>query len=166
MTNWDAIGAIGELVGGAAVLITLIYLVVQVRQHSRSISSITTQTNFAQFNDASRLLASDPALARAFDQGMNTPDELSEEDAYRFTWMTRVMMNIYLNLYDQYVQGACPEYLWQRSIREIAAMYEQSPGLQQFRKSDPGFEAVFEYIDQMDEAEYGDMSSFHNFSRR
>jgi hypothetical protein len=30
--NWDAIGAIGELVGGAAVLVTLIYLAVQIRQ--------------------------------------------------------------------------------------------------------------------------------------
>ena len=30
--NWDAIGAIGELVGSLAVLITLIYVAVQVRQ--------------------------------------------------------------------------------------------------------------------------------------
>lgn len=32
--NWDAIGAIGELVGSLAVLLTLIYLAIQVR-HSR-----------------------------------------------------------------------------------------------------------------------------------
>lgn len=30
--NWDAIGAVGELVGATAVLVTLIYLAVQVRQ--------------------------------------------------------------------------------------------------------------------------------------
>jgi hypothetical protein len=30
--DWNALGAIGELVGGAAVLVTLIYLAVQVRQ--------------------------------------------------------------------------------------------------------------------------------------
>ena len=30
--DWNMIGAVGELVGGAAVLVTLIYLAVQVRQ--------------------------------------------------------------------------------------------------------------------------------------
>jgi len=29
--NWDAIGAIGEIVGAVAVLITLLYLAIQVR---------------------------------------------------------------------------------------------------------------------------------------
>ena len=32
--NWDAIGAIGEIVGALAVLATLIYLAIQVRQNS------------------------------------------------------------------------------------------------------------------------------------
>lgn len=32
--NWDAIGAIGEIVGAMAVLVTLIYLAVQIRQSS------------------------------------------------------------------------------------------------------------------------------------
>ncbi len=32
--NWDAIGAIGEIVGALAVLATLIYLAVQIRQNS------------------------------------------------------------------------------------------------------------------------------------
>jgi hypothetical protein len=29
--NWDAIGAVGEIVGAIAVLATLIYLVIQIR---------------------------------------------------------------------------------------------------------------------------------------
>jgi len=39
--NWDAIGAIAELIGAIAVILTLIYLSVQVRQ---SASAIFTQT--------------------------------------------------------------------------------------------------------------------------
>ena len=34
--NWDAIGAIGEIVGAAAVVVTLIYVAVQVRQNTKS----------------------------------------------------------------------------------------------------------------------------------
>lgn len=33
--NWDAIGAIGELVGGIAVIGTLIYLASQIRQNTK-----------------------------------------------------------------------------------------------------------------------------------
>jgi len=35
--NWVAIGAIGELIGGAAVIATLIYLAVQLRQNTKGI---------------------------------------------------------------------------------------------------------------------------------
>jgi hypothetical protein len=34
--NWDAIGAIGEIVGAAAVVLTLAYLAIQIRQAKRS----------------------------------------------------------------------------------------------------------------------------------
>ena len=34
--NWDALGAIGELVGATAVVLTLGYLAVQIRQSSKS----------------------------------------------------------------------------------------------------------------------------------
>jgi hypothetical protein len=165
MTNWDALGAIAELVGATAVLITLVYLVIQVRQHSRSISSMATQAIFGQFNELSMLLASDPILAKAFEQGLSNPESLSDEDASRFTWLVRTMMNIWMNLYDQYIQGACPKYLWLRSVQELKALYDQSPGLQRFRETDPGFEELFEYVDQMSDDAYGDLQAFHNFKK-
>ena len=165
MINWNAVGAIGELVGGGAVLITLIYLVIQLRQHSRAIRSMTTQTTFTQFNDLTMLLASDPVLAKAFEQGLSNPESLSDDDGYRFTWVARTMMNNFLNLYDQYVQGACPKYLWLRTARELKAQHDQSPGLRKFRESDPGFEDVFEYVDQMTDDDYGDLQSFHKLRK-
>ena len=35
--NWDAIGAIGEVVGALAVFITLGYLAVQIRQNTKAV---------------------------------------------------------------------------------------------------------------------------------
>jgi hypothetical protein len=37
--NWDAIGAVAEVIGALAVLITLIYLALQIRQNTRAINS-------------------------------------------------------------------------------------------------------------------------------
>ena len=39
--NWDAIGAIGELIGAIAVVITLIFLTVQLKQNTKSIRAST-----------------------------------------------------------------------------------------------------------------------------
>ena len=48
--NWDAIGAIGEVLGAIAVFATLIYLAVQIRQNTLAIKgqSIATATLISQ----------------------------------------------------------------------------------------------------------------------
>jgi len=42
--NWDAIGAIGEMIGAVAVVITLVYLAIQVRQDTKSVRASTYQS--------------------------------------------------------------------------------------------------------------------------
>ena len=41
--NWEALSAIGEIVGAGAVLITLIYLAVQMRQNTASVQASIRQ---------------------------------------------------------------------------------------------------------------------------
>jgi hypothetical protein len=41
--NWDAIGAIGDLVSGLGVIVTLGYLAAQIRQNTRSVQGSATQ---------------------------------------------------------------------------------------------------------------------------
>ena len=47
--NWEAIGAIGELLGALAVVVSLLYLAVQIRQNSRIVKGTSVQaiTQFA-----------------------------------------------------------------------------------------------------------------------
>ena len=35
--NWDALGAIGELIGAVAVIATLVYVAAQVRENTKSL---------------------------------------------------------------------------------------------------------------------------------
>ncbi len=41
--NWDAIGAIAELLGAIGVIASLVYLATQIRQNTRSVRSATYQ---------------------------------------------------------------------------------------------------------------------------
>jgi hypothetical protein len=56
--NWEAIGATGEVLGAAGVIITLAYLAVQIRQNSRQLERSMQATR----------VAADDAVARGFDQ--------------------------------------------------------------------------------------------------
>ena len=49
--NWDAIGAVGELLGASAVLVTLIYLAVQIRQNTSAAATATYESTMTGFND-------------------------------------------------------------------------------------------------------------------
>ncbi|MFT4562959.1 MAG: hypothetical protein ACI9BW_002710 [Gammaproteobacteria bacterium] len=40
--NWDALGAISELVGALAVVATLVYLAIQIRQNTKQIEENTS----------------------------------------------------------------------------------------------------------------------------
>jgi len=39
--NWDAVGAIAELIGATAVVLTLVYLSIQLRQNTRAVEHAT-----------------------------------------------------------------------------------------------------------------------------
>tara|TARA_B110000858_G_scaffold89247_1_gene103084 strand:- start:5179 stop:5370 length:192 start_codon:yes stop_codon:yes gene_type:complete len=47
--NWDAISAIGEIIGATAVVVSLVYLAVQIRQNTRQISSSIKAAQLSAF---------------------------------------------------------------------------------------------------------------------
>jgi hypothetical protein len=63
--NWDAIGSIGEIVGAAAVVITLYYLAVQIRQNSR----LVQRSN--EYADATSVYESQSMYMQCFSQLAN-----------------------------------------------------------------------------------------------
>ncbi len=145
--NWEAISAIGEVGGTIVVAITLIYLVVQVRQNSTAIDATITQANIATFNDLNSLLATNPELASLFERGSDAPESLTDDENLQFTWLMRSYMNLYQNLYDQYRYGTCPESLWDRHAVELAVILP-SPGIQAFKTTDSTFDELFAYVEQ------------------
>ena len=60
MFNWDAVGAIGEIVGSGVVLISLIYIAIQVRD-TKTATERTSRTE--RINNLSRTMLETPQLA-------------------------------------------------------------------------------------------------------
>jgi len=67
--NWEALGAIGEIVGSVAVVVTLGYVAMQMRQNTSAIRTASRQEIVSGFRETNRLWM-DPDAARAYAQGV------------------------------------------------------------------------------------------------
>jgi hypothetical protein len=84
--NWDAIGAIGEIIGAIAVVITLLYLAVQLRQNTRSTEHSIKRGVHSDARAWLDKLIENPELTDLYRAGMNG-DELSSSDRLRFSML-------------------------------------------------------------------------------
>jgi hypothetical protein len=64
--NWTALGAIGELVGGVVVVVTLIYLAVQIRQNTRATQAHATGSVASEMEQVLLAIAQNEELSEAF----------------------------------------------------------------------------------------------------
>ena len=74
--NWDALGAIGEIVGAVSVLATLIYLASQIRQTNEISRFGTTKDIMVKFDHLNEQLIAEPQLRHA----LHTSKPLTEEE--------------------------------------------------------------------------------------
>jgi hypothetical protein len=88
-------GAVGEILGGIAVVFTLVYLARQIRENSRQIrvSAITSINHL--INEAWDPIYSRDRNVRVWTTGLRSPEDLDEEDLALFhLFMTRLMTAI------------------------------------------------------------------------
>ena len=81
--NWDAIGAIGEIVGATGVIVTLIYLAVQIRQNT-SATNRTNVRNVLESNNSALSSLLDESVSEIFVRGLKSLEGLNEVERYRF----------------------------------------------------------------------------------
>ena len=87
--NWEAISAIGQLIGAIAVLITLIYLAVQMKQNTAAVATSTYESTMTGFNDINVVVASNPEIASIINRGCMNSDKLSETETVQFNFILR-----------------------------------------------------------------------------
>ena len=84
MINWTAIGAIGEVVGATAVVISLIYLAIQIRQTGRIGRFAAHQTLSESLSSIVEPLYSDPQLSEMWALAESQPEKMTAEQRERF----------------------------------------------------------------------------------
>jgi hypothetical protein len=112
--NWDAVGAIAELVGALAVVATLAYLAVQIRQNTMSARVAARLEMTRQFSDYVDGLINNPEANSVFTRG-GAGDHLDENDAVLFSRLMHKCFWYLSAMHFQYIAHSLGEDEWHQS---------------------------------------------------
>ncbi len=79
--------SIAEVIGAVAIVVSLIYVGVQVEDSTRAVRSATANETSAALSTWYREIGTDPEAGRVFLDGMTNPELLSREELFRFIFL-------------------------------------------------------------------------------
>ena len=126
--NWEAIGAIGEIIGALAVFITLAYLAIQIRQNTKTVQASALDSSMNGISAIREKIIESPEVSDLFLKGNTDPDSLSDSESLRFRML---YTNIYwsaLNLYNQSKYAEISENIWDCQRPVILRMLDPPGG--------------------------------------
>jgi hypothetical protein len=116
--NWDAIGAVGEILGALAVVITLVYLAKQLRENTTSNRISSSWAMMQSFNSMHETMVSAPqfseAAIRAFNEQELTPAEQGQINSLILHYLNTLVV-----AEESYRSGQLSEDLWAWTKRDL-----------------------------------------------
>ena len=111
--NWEAAGALGEIIGAIAVFATLAYLATQIRQNTKAVRAAALDSTVNLASIARSKVFEDSELTEIYLNGSNDPKSLSRPELVRYQLlMTNIMWAIW-NLYSQSKYAEFPSSVWE-----------------------------------------------------
>ena len=109
--NWDAIGAVGEILGAMAVFLSLVYLASQIRAQNRE-SRISSVHEITEAFRQSLEVLSAPEMAQIYVKGVINIDELSDWERISFIAMVQGFLRVWEEAYYQHSEQRLDDGNW------------------------------------------------------
>ena len=131
--NWDAIGAVGEIVGAAAVVISLLYLASQIRTSNRAVKQAANREIMDEIFNWYGQLGADLTISDLYVRGCAKDDTLTKAEVFQFYILMRQALVIWERMSDLEESGEIEQWFLDhvKSARRVIA-------------SSPGFQSWFE----------------------
>src|SRR3954469_12273832 len=126
--NWDAINAVSQLISSVAVVVSVLYLAVQLRSSTRVARVAAMDAAAAALRDVTKPLMENAELARLWRTGLEHLDTLSAEDEARFFHTAHQFLKAMETIHYHYVYGLLDTQLW-AGWRELLHHYVATPGI-------------------------------------
>jgi hypothetical protein len=120
--NWDAIGAVAEAVGTIAVLITLLYLAMQMRVANKQREIDSLRHNWDGLNQICELLGESTEKASIVKRGRESLESLTDEEHMVFEFMHIRILNTIEIWYMSLMETSPPGEYRDQQLENIAGV--------------------------------------------
>ena len=134
--DWDAIGAVGEILGAAAVVVTLALLIRQLRQNTESLKIQSLNNVFGEWVAMTGELQTQPELRKAFFNDASGAVLESDERLLLIVYFVRILHEND-KVYHLYQQGAADRFTFesiQKTLFDIVGESHFFPDWWSFNK--------------------------------
>ena len=124
--NWEAVSAIGQIVGALAVVVSLLYLAREIRTNA----SAARLASVSAFNRWLGQLATVPHLAEVWNRGVRDFESLGAAgDRERFLAVILQLFQIFEEMYYNHLERHMDPRLWNEVETRMRALINGSPGI-------------------------------------
>ena len=140
--NWEAIGALGEWAGALAVIATLVYLAIQVRQNSAGIQATAELEASGRLAQFVTRISTDQNMRRIWED-VSDGKELPEEDSRDYVWLMAEFFHMSEGIYIQYSRGFLSDEIWGEYERLMVGYLQFSVARSWWRNGNGPYSDVF-----------------------
>ena len=121
------LGNLGEMISGVAVVISLVYLAIQVRKNTETERTSTYQAVVSDFGSLNRTMSSTPDLSILYVKAMENFGDLDASEKARVSQLFFATFHYFENMYYQHRKGYLEEDVW-LGWKRLMLTYYSRPG--------------------------------------
>ena len=131
--DWNALSAIADVLAAISIILTVVYLAIQIRKNTHATHSQTYQQATSALAEMAGIIGSSKELARIFRIGMTNPDNLDADEFAQFGYLGISLFRRFENVFFQYQSRMIDEDFWTGHRDNILWFFHQ-PGMQRWWK--------------------------------
>jgi hypothetical protein len=132
--NWEAIGAVGELVGSLAVVLTLAYLAFQIKQSGKAAISVSTNQTRTAVTDVIGAISSNTEAVKTYTKGMSKRSELEQHERVRFDLIIFQQLRVIETMFLELREGLIPKEVFEGQWRGEQSIFRTKGGREPWMK--------------------------------
>jgi len=152
--NWDAIGAIGEIIAAAGVIASLAYLALQIQSQNRESRMSSMHNIVAGYRDALARMGEAEAAdlyAKAYDDY----ESLTRSESIQLIAGTSSLFRVWEEAYLLYQAGFLEKRSWEPMLRQFSGYLSLRPFYEVWATRKQYFDVEFqEFVDSLESADY------------
>ncbi len=113
--NWEAVGAVGEMLGAAIVIVSLIVLALELRQANQIARFTASRQLMRRFDEINTVLLKDRSLREL----LSKTDELNDDEEERLHVFADFLVNVWISIHEASINRLIKPDVFQAMMKDV-----------------------------------------------